>query len=443
MATLVIVESPGKIKKIQQILGSGYTVKASLGHVRDLPRRELGIDVEAGFTPRYEPLPDKKQVIQSLKRAAAGAEMVYLATDPDREGEAIAWHIQKLLPRGTRSQRISFNEITPDAVLEAVHTPRAIDQALVEAQNARRVIDRLVGYKVSPLLQEAMQDRNLSAGRVQTSALRLLVERERERANFQPRHYWTLYVQLAHTRLPFYARLVKPMTIPSPGERDFFVTQFARASRWWVDHVEATTDTTRPPAPFTTSTLQQEAAKVYQFTPDETLAAAQKLYEAGFISYIRTDATHIAPEAQRQARATIAKLFGDSYIPPEPPHYRSRPGAQEAHEAIRPTDVALHPATLGQSPDSAELSPAGHQLYDLIWQRFTASQMAPATYAVSQAHVRCGEQANPLPYPFAARARELSFPGFKRVYQEAPDVDETPGDDEEHSTPAAEGRRPA
>ncbi len=461
---LVIVESPAKAKTLSGILGPGYRVVASLGHVRDLPAKDLGVDLDAGFNPHYVTAPGKLKTIQRLRQAAQGAATVYLATDPDREGEAIAWHVLQVLklPRGTPVHRVAFHAITPAAVRAAMDQPGPLDEHLVEAQQTRRILDRLVGYKVSPLLWRRVKGgragprkkgSGLSAGRVQTVALRLVVDREREIEAFVPEEYWTLEARLEQQvdgAAPFTAELWrigrdKP-DLKTQADVQRIVDDLApggdlKAALWWVESSETLRKNRRPDPPFTTSTMQQAAARSLHLPPGLTMKLAQQLYEGvplgeagtvGLITYMRTDSTAVAPEAQTAAREVIERFWGAGYLPASPPVYHTKiKSAQEAHEAIRPTDPQRTPKAVRPFLDDKLAA-----LYELIWRRFIASQMADALYDVTTALIPTarGERANRLPYLFRAVGRLLVFDGFLKVYEEGRD----PGEDLD----AAEGGGP-
>ncbi len=418
---LVIVESPAKSKKIAGFLGSEWRVEACLGHVRDLPEAELGVEVAADFRPMYEVLPGKGNVVRKLLKAIRNADAVYVATDPDREGEAIAWHLLKLanVPKDKPVYRAVFHAITQDAVCEAVAHPRALDVNLVEAQQARRIVDRLVGYLASPLAAKALDGR-FSAGRVQSVCLRMVVEREREIEAFTPETYWTLALRLAADGAEFSAKLhhVKgaDSTFRSRAPLDK-LTVLLNNAHLWVGKAGRTVKARSPLPPFTTASLQQAASKGLGLSPDRTMALAQTLYEQGWITYMRTDGVSVAPEAQAAARDYIAREHGADYLSPEPPTYTVKTAnAQEAHEAIRPTDVNRLPQNIDGD---------GAALYALIWQRFIASQMSPARYAVTGAMIYAGSvPGQPFPLEFRAQGRALLFDGFLKVYQEPADEDE-------------------
>ncbi len=416
---LLIVESPAK-KRIAGYLGPGWRVEATRGHVRDLPQDKLGVEVDEDFRPLYEVLPRQANTVRRLIKAMRDAGAVYVATDPDREGEAIAWHVLQLaeLPPDKPVYRVTFTAITESAVKAAVEQPRSLDVNLVEAQQTRRIVDRLVGYLVSPLACQALDGR-YSAGRVQSACLRLVVEREREIAAFTPVPYWTLDVRLSAESGEFTARL---RTVKGRLAERLNPDQVAalasglKAAVYWVGHVQRGEQVRRPAPPFTTSALQQAASRALGLSPERTMQIAQRLYEAGLITYHRTDGADVAPEAQDAARRYIAATYGGDDVPNEPPIYQARTKhAQEAHEAIRPTDV-------NRTPEAVEGD--GAALYALIWQRFIASQMAPARYAVQTVEVLTGKiPGQPFPVTFEARGRTLTFDGFLKVYQEAPDPD--------------------
>src|SRR3954468_13332508 len=444
---LVIVESPAKARTIGKYLGSGYTVKASMGHVRDLPKSTLGVDVDDNFAPTYLVPRDKTKLIKELKESVQKAREVYLATDPDREGEAIAWHlIQATGAEAKPVHRVVFHEITPQAVSEAMASPRGIDPDLVDAQQARRVLDRLVGYKVSPLLWKKVK-RGLSAGRVQTAALRIVVEREREIQAFEPVEYWSIDAELAK------------QTGVEPKPRDIFRAglQRVQGKKITLDNAEQTdavlaaldgahyrvADVTRkevqrrPSPPFTTSTLQQEASRKVGLGVRRTMQIAQELYEGvdlgahgtqGLITYMRTDSTNVAASAQQAAREVIESKYGSDSIPAKPPVYaRKSKGAQEAHEAIRPTGPHRDPASV-----KAFLTPQQLKVYTLVWQRFIASQMAPAILDGTTVDIDAGPAAlinagKETDYRFWATGSVVRFPGFLAVYRDGRDE----GDEDE------------
>ncbi|MGQ9584172.1 MAG: type I DNA topoisomerase [Anaerolineae bacterium] len=431
---LVVVESPAKARTVGRFLGKGYEVKASIGHVRDLLRSRLSVDIENDFEPHYRVLNEKRDVVKELKAAAAKAPEVYLATDPDREGEAIAWHLVAAADiRAEKVRRVVFHEITQDAIEEAFAHPREINMQLVDAQQARRILDRLVGYQISPILWKKVRNR-LTAGRVQSVAVRLVVEREREIEAFVPEEYWTIQAELAKKLPPgakeaeresFLARLHRirgqAVELKSAEEAQRVVDELKRCL-YVVAGVRKGQRRRRPPAPFITSTLQQEASRRLGFGARKTMAVAQALYEGvpigddganvGLITYMRTDSTNVAEVAQKEARRYIQGKLGDNYLPPSPPTYKTRAKkAQEAHEAIRPTSVFREPESLRRY-----LSRDQYRLYDLIWRRFLASQMAPALFDTVSVDVEAGLSLAERPYLFRAAASILRFRGFLAVY---------------------------
>lgn len=442
---LVIVESPAKAKTIMKYLGPGYAVRASMGHVRDLPDRGIGIDLEHDFTPTYVVTEDKTDTVKQLKAAIKSASAVYLATDPDREGEAIAWHVVKATTptRGKPVHRVTFNEITQDAVRAAIASPREIDMDLVDAQQARRVLDRIVGYRLSPFLWKKVT-RGLSAGRVQSVALRLVVDREREIAAFVPVESWTVEADFAkitgQERTPrdiFHARL----TQLNGKKADLKVRDDAQAvldgltgAAYAVKDVNKTERKRNAAPPFTTSTLQQEASRKHGYAVANTMRIAQQLYEGiklsskegevGLITYMRTDSLNVSDEAREAARRVIVSRYGGDFYPTKPNFYRTKAkGAQEAHEAIRPTDPARTPEDV-----RPYLSPQQFNLYRLIWQRFVASQMAQAVFDVTQVDILGTPRERDTTYTFRASGSVIRFPGFLEVYREGRDAGD--GDDE-------------
>jgi DNA topoisomerase-1 len=420
---LLLVESPAKQKRIAAILGQGWRVEATRGHVRDLPQDTLGIDVNDDFRPQYEVLPRQANTVKRLLKAIREAESVFVATDMDREGEAIAWHVLQLanLPPDKPVYRVAFTAITESAVKAAIAAPRPLDASLVEAQQTRRIVDRLVGYLVSPLACKAL-DGHYSAGRVQSACLRLVVERERAISAFTSEAYWTLDARLAADSGEFTARLysVKGQRIERLNtDQVAALTGGLKEAVFWVGKIQAGEQARHPAPPFTTSAMQQAASQGLGLSPERTMQIAQRLYEAGQITYHRTDGADVAPEAQDAARRFIAQTYGGDYVPNEPPVYHAKAKhAQEAHEAIRPTDVM-------RLPQDIEGDGAG--LYALIWRRFVASQMAPARYAVQTVEVLAGKS-HGLPYPlsFRVKSRTLVFDGFLKVYQDPPDPDAEP-----------------
>ena len=423
--SLVIVESPAKARTINRYLGKDFRVKASMGHVRDLPKKELGVDLKNRFQPTYELIPGKEKVIQSLKSAARGVDSVYIATDPDREGEAIGWHLSEALSQADGKYkffRVLFNEITQKAVRQAFDRPGEIDSRLVDAQQARRILDRLVGYKISPLLWRKVR-RGTSAGRVQTAALRLVVEREREIDAFQSKEYWTLTANLSASQPPaFDARLQKfkrkNIEVTNEKQAGEIVGALDGAS-FTVESVTTKERKRNPVPPFITSKLQQEGARKLRFSVKKTMAVAQRLYEGielgeegsvGLITYMRTDSLRVSNDALNEVRTYIAQNYGNQYLPAKAKYYRSRKDAQDAHEAIRPTSA-------GRRPDEIRrfLSPDEFRLYKLIWQRFVASQMQAALLDQTVVEVAAG------PYLFRASGSVLKFDGFLKVYEEGRD----------------------
>lgn len=446
---LVIVESPAKARTVQRFLGKKYTVKASIGHVRDLLRSQISVDVDNEFTPKYRVPNEKREVVKDLKAAAAKAKEIYLATDPDREGEAIAWHLIAAADIDEAiTQRVVFHEITESAVAEAFENAHEVKMDLVNAQQARRILDRLVGYNITELLWQKVRNR-LSAGRVQSIASRLVVDREREIKRFVPDEYWSLSAELAKqgnnggsTETNFTAKLLKVdgKEIDFKAEGD--VTPhlaILENSVYIVDEVKKGTRQRRPAAPFTTSTLQQDASRQLNFNARRTMSVAQQLYEGidtgdgqvGLITYMRTDSTSIAKEAQQKARSYVVDTYGDSYVPKKPPIYKTKArGAQEAHEAIRPTDILRTPAEL-----KSFLSRNQYRLYNLIWQRFVASQMANAVYTTQRVDIAAGPaDATERPYLFRVSGSIIKFKGFLRVYEEAKDLDAV-DENAEHALP--------
>ncbi|MBN1439596.1 MAG: type I DNA topoisomerase [Anaerolineales bacterium] len=447
---LVIVESPTKAKTVGRFLGKGFQVRASVGHVRDLLRSQLSVDVDNGFTPKYRIPNEKRPVVKELKALAQQSEEVYLATDPDREGEAIAWHLKEAVELDdARTRRVVFHEITRSAVEEAFRHPREIDMNLVNAQQARRILDRLVGYMLSPLLWAKVRSR-LSAGRVQSVALRLVVEREREINAFEAKEYWSIETDLAKQTnggIAFRAKLMKAddqeVSLGSQADAASMAADLEKAS-YLAARVRRGIRKRNPSAPFTTSTLQQEASRKLGFSPKKTMAIAQQLYEGveldsqgmtGLITYMRTDSTQVAEVAQQEAREWIAEKFGKEFLPAEPPQYRTRSrSAQEAHEAIRPTSVLRQPKALQEY-----LSRDQNRLYGLIWQRFLASQMAPAQFDTVQVDV---EASGARKYLLRASGAMLRFQGFLAVYEEAKDEDQEAEEEAQATLPPLEEGEP-
>ncbi len=445
---LVIVESPAKAKTVERILGRGYRVRASVGHVRDLLRSQLSVDTDHDFRPTYRVPNEKKEVVKQIKAEAAQAAQVFLATDPDREGEAIAWHLMEAAAIDpSRAQRVVFHEITQDAVRAAFDHARAVDMDLVNAQQTRRILDRLVGYKISPLLWDRVRSRT-SAGRVQSVAVRLVVEREREIQAFVAEEYWSIEAELAQKlvqgkrapkdRPSFRARLVRIRGEEAdlPNEADTLgIVAALEQSTYQVGKVKLGERRRKPAPPFTTSTLQQEASRRLSFTARQTMANAQILYEGvelggegnvGLITYMRTDSTTVAEVAQNQARDFIRQRYGANFVPETPPQYKTRAkGAQEAHEAIRPTSVL-------RTPDMVRpyLKRELFRLYEMIWQRFVASQMEPAVIDTISVDIEAGPTADERPYLFRATGARVRFAGFLVVYEETRDEDALADGDE-------------
>ena len=419
---LVIVESPAKVKTVKKYLGANYEVAASMGHVRDLPKSRLGIDVEHDFEPKYITIRGKGELLASLRKAAKKADKVYLATDPDREGEAISWHLSKALKlEDKKVYRISFNEITKNAVKASLKTPRDIDMDLVDAQQARRVLDRVVGYRISPLLWAKVK-RGLSAGRVQSVALRIIADREAEIDAFIPEEYWTLDAELnvKGERKPliakFYGTEKEKMTIESKEHLNKILKELDGAD-YEVSEIKKGERTKKAPVPFTTSTLQQEASKALNFATSKTMRIAQQLYEGvdvkgsgtvGIITYLRTDSTRISEEADSNVRSYIGEQYGSQYVAAEGARKSGSQKIQDAHEAIRPTDVTRTPAMLKDS-----LSRDQFRLYQLIWKRFVASRMMPAVYETTSVKIAAGK------YRFNVATSKIAFEGFRLIYTEA------------------------
>ncbi len=443
--SLVIVESPAKARTISKYLGKDFVVKASLGHIKDLPKNELAVDIEHDFKPTYVLIEGKKKLLQEIKQAAKKADRIYLAADPDREGEAICYHLQQELESkrngGPPIHRVMFHEITANAVRKAFENPGKVDLRLVEAQQARRILDRLVGYKISPLLWDKVR-RGLSAGRVQTVALRLIVEREREIRNFQKREYWTIDAHLQARKPPvFDARLAKrngeTVEIPDEAAARQIVEQLEDAV-FTVSSVERREKRRQAPPPFITSTLQQEAARKLRFSVKRTMALAQRLYEGvdlgeegpvGLITYMRTDSTRVSQEALEQVRAFIAEKFGREYLPDTPNIFRSKKDAQDAHEAIRPTSLRYTPEAVAPYLQEDEL-----KLYRLIWLRFVASQMTPALFDQTTIEVTARGK-DGAEYLFRATGSVRKFDGFMAVYEEGKDQADEEDEELRHKLP--------
>lgn len=419
---LVIVESPAKVKTIKKFLGSNYVVTASQGHVRDLPKSQLGIDVENDFEPKYITIRGKGDILANLRKEVKKADKIYLATDPDREGEAISWHLYVALKlEGKKVYRISFNEITKNAVKASIKDAREINMNLVDAQQARRALDRMVGYKISPLLWAKVK-RGLSAGRVQSVALRIIADREEEIDAFIPEEYWTLdaTIHVEGEKKPlvasFYGKDKKKVTIHSKEEMDQIVREIEH-EKFFVDEVKVSERLKKAPLPFTTSTLQQEASKVLNFATQKTMRIAQQLYEGvdikgsgtiGIITYLRTDSTRISDEADAAAREYIREVYGENFVAEGEKKKASEKKIQDAHEAIRPTDLSRTPASVKES-----LTRDQFRLYQLIWKRFAASRMQPAKFESTSVKIGAGA------YQFSVSTSKVVFEGFRIAYVES------------------------
>ncbi len=436
---LVVVESPTKVRTIKKYLGDDYNISATVGHIKDLPDREIGIDIDDGFKPMYRNIPGKQKVITALKRAAGDATDVYLAPDPDREGEAIAWHTAEVLHRkGRQFHRVLFHELTPRAIKAAMAAPESLHKAKYEAQQARRILDRLVGYQISPLLWRKVK-RGLSAGRVQSVAVRIICEREREIQVFDPREYWSITAHLeGESPPPFIARLTRKIgekdkiNIPDGAAAEAILSALEGRAPV-VDKVVKKTTRRNPPPPFTTSKLQQEAIRRLRFSAKKTMMVAQQLYEGidlgpgepvGLITYMRTDSTRISADAAQEALALIRERFGADYAMEQPRFFKNKNKVQDAHEAIRPAAVIHTPDSVAAHLDADQLA-----LYTLIWQRFMASQMTPALINNHAITIRAGD------YQFQATGATIAFPGFMTLYRSEED-----GEDGESTLPElAEG----
>ena len=422
---LIIVESPAKANTIKKFLGGSTKVMASMGHIRDLPKSKMGIDIENDFEPQYINIRGKGDLIKSLKKEAKKAKKIYIATDPDREGEAIAWHLAKILEdEKEKITRVTFNEITKTAVKKAIKEPRDIDINLVDAQQARRVLDRIVGYKISPVLWKKVK-RGLSAGRVQSVAVKLIVDRETEIEKFIPEEYWNIYVNLEDIKTKkefeahFYGKDGKKLEIHSNDEVQVILDNIKDA-KYIVSEVKKGEKKRTPAPPFTTSTMQQEASRKLGFTLKKTMSIAQGLYEGvkipekgtvGLITYMRTDSTRISEEARSVAKTQITKVYGENYY--ENRYYKTKKDAQDAHEAIRPTYIDIDPESIKES-----LTKDQYKLYKLIYNRFLASQMSAAVYDTMNVNIKAND------YDFKANGRILKFKGFMTLYVEGTDKDE-------------------
>lgn len=430
MSKLVIVESPTKVKSIKKYLGNGYNVMASMGHIRDLPKSKLGVDVDDNFKPQYVNMSDKKELIKTLKQAAADSEQVLLATDPDREGEAISWHLAQILALDLNEEnRIAFNEITETGVKAGIKDPHKINLDLVDAQQARRVIDRIMGYKLSPFLWKKVKS-GLSAGRVQTVALRLMVERERDIEKFTAEEYWSVDAVLLASRKSFSAKLYgfsdgRKIDLIANEEEAGKIVSALNNAEYTVSDIKKGTRKKQPAPPFITSTLQQEASRKLSFTGQRTMRIAQQLYEGvnvkgvgqtGLITYMRTDSLRISEEARAAANKYIMGKYGADYLPPSPRYFKTKSGAQDAHEAIRPTNVTLTPDVCKDS-----LTAEQYKLYKLIWERFIASLMAVCVQNTVNADITAGD------YLFKASGYSVKFDGFTVLYEEGRDDDSEDG----------------
>ncbi len=429
MSKLVIVESPTKVKSIKKYLGSDFNVVASMGHIRDLPKSKMGIDIEHGFKPQYLNMADKKELINKLKDLAAGSDTVYLATDPDREGEAISWHLAQILALDlNEANRVYFNEITESGVKAGMKSPQKINLNLVDAQQARRVLDRIVGYKLSPFLWKKVKS-GLSAGRVQSLALKLVVDREREIEKFVSEEFWSVDAKLVASKKTFAAKLYgtangEKLEITNGAEAEKIVSDLNDAT-FTVSKIKKGVRNKQPAPPFTTSTLQQEAARKLGFTGQRTMRIAQQLYEGvdisgqgttGLITYMRTDSLRISAEARAAGKNYILNNFSDKYLPKTDRYFKSKSGAQDAHEAIRPTNVFNTPDKIGES-----LTPEQRKLYKLIWERFIASLMSNCVQDTVAVDITAKD------YIFKASGYSVRFDGFTALYEEGRDTDEADG----------------
>ena len=422
---LVIVESPAKAKTIEKYLGKNYIVEASMGHIRDLPKSQLGVDIEGGYIPKYITIRGKGELLNKLKKLAKKSDKIYLATDPDREGEAISWHLANALQiEENKKCRIEFNEITKSAVKASIKTPRAININLVDAQQARRILDRLVGYEISPILWKNIKW-GLSAGRVQSAALKIICDREEEIKKFIPKEYWTVDIKLKKDKKTFSVRLLskskKKIEINSKEESDFIINEL-KNNEYVVKKVKKGTKNKNPLPPFTTSTLQQDASKKINFMTKRTMSVAQQLYEGveikgygivGLITYMRTDSIRISKEAQDKALGFIEEVYGKEYIPESPRVYKSKKNIQDAHEAIRPTYIEITPEIAKNN-----LSQEQYKLYSLIWKRFIASQMASCILNTNSIEIQNGE------YNLRASGSNIKFDGFMKLYEYLGEEDE-------------------
>lgn len=438
-SNLVIVESPAKAKTIKKYLGSSYKVVASMGHLRDLPKSQLGVDIEHNFEPKYITIRGKGDLIAKLKKDAKSSKKIFLATDPDREGEAISWHLANLLGVDTSKPcRITFNEITKNAVSSAVKQPKEIDMNLVDAQQARRVLDRIVGYKISPLLWKKVK-KGLSAGRVQSVAAKLICDREEEIEKFVPKEYWTIAAELLKGKTAFASRFygdAKGKIEIANEEEANRILDYLKDQKFIVSDVKKSEKKKNPTPPFITSTLQQEAGRKFGYTARKTMAAAQQLYEGvdvkgmgpvGLITYMRTDSLRVSNDAISAVRTYIQQKYGDKYLPSSAKFYKTKKGAQDAHEAIRPTDVNILPDMIkGQVPTDQ------FKLYKLIWERFVASQMESAVYDATSVSIQAGK------YIFRASGMTIKFKGFMALYSEGKDEENKQDENDNVKLPVLE-----
>lgn len=436
---LIIVESPTKVKTIKKFLDGSFDVEATVGHIRDLPTNQLGVDVDRDFKPRYVNITGKADVITNLKKHASKAKQVLIASDPDREGEAIAWHTATILGIDPQSPcRITFNEITGNAVKAALQSPRAIDMHLVDAQQTRRILDRIVGYKISPILWNKVQ-KGLSAGRVQSVAVRMICDREKEIKSFEPKEFWTITANLSPVGesvsfdAKYYGEQGRKKALPNRAAVDKVLADI-NGQQFTVSGIKKGTKTRNPAPPFTTSVLQQDASRKYGFTSGRTMQIAQQLYEGveiqghgstGLVTYIRTDSTRIADEARAAGKEIIRSTYGSQYLPAKDRYYKNKSGSQNAHEAIRPAHLDLHPEDIKGSLTSEQ-----YKLYKLIWDRFLASLMASATYDTMQVDIDCNG------HTFKASGSKVTFPGYLALYEET--TDDAKEDDTAVKLPALE-----
>lgn len=420
MKNLVIVESPAKARTLEKFLGKNFVVRACGGHVRDLPAKKLGVDTEHDFTPTYVLIKGKTKIIKTITDAAKNSSEIFLAPDPDREGEAIAWHLSNILKNDKRIKRIEFHEITKQAVTNAVKNPREIDLKRVDAQQTRRILDRLVGYKLSPLLWKKVR-KGLSAGRVQSITVRLICEREQEIREFKPQEYWSIEADLSRGQDSVLSKYVSKDTIPNKETADEIVKECTN-SEFIISDIKRKEQKRNPAPPFITSTLQQDAARKLGYSARKTMTIAQQLYEGievkgightGLITYMRTDSVRIAQEALAETRSYVEKVYGKDYLPLKPNFYKTKKSAQDAHEAIRPTSAERTPDSLKES-----LTPEQYKLYSLIWHRFIACQMSSAILDQTSIDISAGK------HLFRANGSVVKFPGFMAIYTESKEVED-------------------